>query len=236
MAQEPVDIELVLAVDMSISVDGTELDLQRQGFAAAFRDPAVIEAIRANAQGVAVSLVLWAGADQQRTVVDWQHLTDAVQPSLCRHDRPGAAGRPEYFGKTAIGSAMYFALQALDANAYERPPAQDRRVGRRPCQRGLQARAGPRLRGAVRRHDQGLAIINDEPYSGGILPQPCHRRTERLRPRRRRLPGLRRGHPPQAAARADAGETANIGGYAWRCANGAGSVFRAAVRRCIAND
>lgn len=48
-AQEAVDIELVLAVDMSISVDGSELDLQRQGLAAAFCDPAVIEAIRGNA-------------------------------------------------------------------------------------------------------------------------------------------------------------------------------------------
>ena len=73
-AQEPVDIELVLAVDMSISVDGGELDLQRQGLVAAFRDPAMIEAIRANAQGVAVSVVLWAGADQQRTVVDWARI------------------------------------------------------------------------------------------------------------------------------------------------------------------
>ena len=54
-AQEPVDIELVLAVDMSISVDGAEFDLQRQGLVAAFRDPTVIEAIRANAQGMKAS-------------------------------------------------------------------------------------------------------------------------------------------------------------------------------------
>ena len=44
-AAEPVDIELVLAADVSISVDGSELDLQRQGLAAAFRDPEVIDAI-----------------------------------------------------------------------------------------------------------------------------------------------------------------------------------------------
>ena len=42
---ESVDIELVLAVDVSISVDSLELDLQRQGLSAAFRDPAVIDAI-----------------------------------------------------------------------------------------------------------------------------------------------------------------------------------------------
>lgn len=64
VAAEAVDIELMLAVDVSISVDDAELALQRQGLAAAFRDPAVIEAIRANGQGVAVAVMLWAGSDQ----------------------------------------------------------------------------------------------------------------------------------------------------------------------------
>ena len=56
--------------------------------------------------------------------------------SLAFADTIDAALRvdPEYFGKTAIGSAMYFALQALDANALCRHPAQDRCLGRRPCQ------------------------------------------------------------------------------------------------------
>ena len=76
-----------------ISVDGPELDLQRGEFAAAFRDPAVVEAIRANAQGVAVSLVLWPGADQQRAVA-WTGsiVTDAsLEPDLRGNDRPSAA-------------------------------------------------------------------------------------------------------------------------------------------------
>lgn len=68
---------------------------------------------------MAVSLVLWAGAEQQRTVVDWHHLTDASSS----HAFAAAIDErlridPEFFGKTAIGSAMYFALKALDSNAY----------------------------------------------------------------------------------------------------------------------
>jgi hypothetical protein len=162
---QPVDIELVLAVDMSISVDGDELDLQRQGFAAAFRDPAVIAAIEANVQGVAVSVMLWAGAKQQRIVVDWAHLTDAPS-SLAFADRIDAALRvdPEYFGKTALGSALYVALESLDANVYggtrrKIDVSGDGRAneGFKPARvRDFAVLSGVTI--------NGLAIINDEPY------------------------------------------------------------------------
>ena len=59
--REPVDIELVLAVDVSGSVDGAEQELQRAGLVAAFRDPEVISAIAALPRGLAVALVAWAG-------------------------------------------------------------------------------------------------------------------------------------------------------------------------------
>jgi len=75
-AGEPVDIELVLAVDVSGSVDGAELALQREGLAAAFRDPEVIDAITALPRGVGVALVVWAGV--QETAVAWRRLTDSA--------------------------------------------------------------------------------------------------------------------------------------------------------------
>ena len=164
-AQEPVDIELVLAVDMSISVDGAELDLQRQGFVAAFRDPAVIEAIRANAQGVAISVVLWAGADQQRAVVGWQHLTDGPS-SLAFAATIDRALRvdPEFFGKTAIGSAMHFALRALDGNAFSGIRRKIDVSGDGHANEGFKperVRDFAVLSGVT---VNGLAIINDEPY------------------------------------------------------------------------
>lgn len=164
-AGEPVDIEIVLAVDASISVDGTELDLQRQGFAAAFRDPAVVDAIRANAQGVAVSLVLWAGAEQQRTVLGWTLLTDAAS-SLRFADAVDAALRvdPGFQGKTAIGDAMYFALRSLDANAYAGGRRKIDLSGDGHANEGFKpepVRDFAVLSGVT---VNGLAIINDEPY------------------------------------------------------------------------
>ena len=47
VAVEPVDVELVLAVDVSLSMSSDELDLQRAGYAAALTDSAVIKAIEA---------------------------------------------------------------------------------------------------------------------------------------------------------------------------------------------
>jgi hypothetical protein len=76
-ADVPVDLELVLAVDISRSVDDVEAKLQRQGYAAAFTDPRVIEAIQSGALGaIAVSYVEWAGTDYQRTMIDWFLIND----------------------------------------------------------------------------------------------------------------------------------------------------------------
>ena len=162
VAQEPVDIELVLAVDMSISVDGSELDLQREGFAAAFRDPAVIDAISANAQGVAVAVVLWAGADQQRTVVDWQHLTDAASSlAFATTSNQALWIDPEFFGKTAIGNAMYFALDALQADAYSGLRRKIDVSGDGRVNEGFEPAPVRDFSGVT---VNGLAIINDEPY------------------------------------------------------------------------
>jgi uncharacterized protein DUF1194 len=73
----PVDLELVLAVDISRSVDDEEARLQRQGYVAAFRDPRIVEAIRSGAIGsIAVAYVEWAGADHQRTMIDWLLIQD----------------------------------------------------------------------------------------------------------------------------------------------------------------
>jgi hypothetical protein len=76
-AEVPVDLELVLAVDISRSVDDVEARLQREAYVAAFRDRRVIEAIQSGALGaVAVSYVEWAGAEYQRTMIDWFLVND----------------------------------------------------------------------------------------------------------------------------------------------------------------
>ncbi len=70
---ETVDLELVLAVDVSLSMDDDEQRLQRDGYVAAFRDPSILNAIKSGAHGrIAVTYVEWAGSRLQSVVVPWQ--------------------------------------------------------------------------------------------------------------------------------------------------------------------
>jgi Protein of unknown function (DUF1194) len=67
-----VDLELVLAVDISLSMDEDELKLQRDGYIAAFRNPEIIEAIKSGPTGrIAATYVEWAGQRFQRIIVPW---------------------------------------------------------------------------------------------------------------------------------------------------------------------
>lgn len=115
-----VEIELVLAVDVSGSVDGSEQELQQTGLESAFRAPEVIDAIRALPNGLAVAVVAWAGAGQERTVVDWCHLTDGRSADAFAGRI--AAAFPvefEYAHKTAIGDALSWSMAALNGNGFD---------------------------------------------------------------------------------------------------------------------
>ncbi len=71
-AQQPVDLELVLAVDVSGSIDDFEANLQRQGYMSAVVHPRVLDAIESGLlQRIVVTYVEWSGDFNQRTVVDW---------------------------------------------------------------------------------------------------------------------------------------------------------------------
>lgn len=72
LAQTPVDLELVLAVDVSLSMDLDEQRLQRDGYVAAFRDPEVQKAITSGPHGrIAVTYMEWAGPPSQQVVIPW---------------------------------------------------------------------------------------------------------------------------------------------------------------------
>ncbi len=80
LAADPIDVdlELVLAVDVSHSMDFQELALQRDGYVAAFRHREVIDAILSGGLGrIAVSFVEWAGPGYQRVLVPWTILAGA---------------------------------------------------------------------------------------------------------------------------------------------------------------
>lgn len=115
LAQQPVELELVLAIDASGSVDAQEFDLQLRGIAAALQDPEVGAAIAAT-NGVAVSVVQWAGPSHQVQAIDWALLTDG--PSAAAHGATILAGGRQMFGETAIAQALQFAATLMDRNAY----------------------------------------------------------------------------------------------------------------------
>ena len=114
---QPVDLELVLAVDTSTSVDLQEFALQSQGLAEAFLHPDVVAAIRfAGTQGVAVTLVQWAGEARQAVAVDWHVVRDgrtAAELSAKISASPRAIR-----GLTDIAGAIGFAVDSIGANKY----------------------------------------------------------------------------------------------------------------------
>ena len=82
-AQEWVDVELVLAVDVSSSVDNDEYELQMRGLAEAFRNPDVLDAIRATGGGgIVVSLVQWSDNREQALAIDWTPVSDPSSAEL----------------------------------------------------------------------------------------------------------------------------------------------------------
>lgn len=73
-----VDLELVIAVDISGSVDDDEAALQRQGYVKAFRDPRVVDAILHGPRGaIAVTYVEWAGSHHQLPLIGWTLINSA---------------------------------------------------------------------------------------------------------------------------------------------------------------
>lgn len=103
-------LELILAVDVSGSVDEREFALQTEGMAAAFEDQRVIEAVQAQQDGVLVTLTQWSGASRQRQVTGWHLLEDAASMAAFA-DAIRAGGRAWRNYSTAIGEALYHALK-----------------------------------------------------------------------------------------------------------------------------
>lgn len=87
----PVDLELILAADVSGSVDSTDFALQRAGFEAAFRSAGVISAIESGAIG-SIAVTLWDFATNTAVAVNWSLITDAASSNAFA-DAVSLAGR-----------------------------------------------------------------------------------------------------------------------------------------------
>ena len=119
----PVDLALVLAVDVSESVDAEEYELQHEGIARAFESASLIEAIRGGKRGAVEVLVLeWSDRDKQVVTVDWTRVADP--PSAKDFAAKVRASRRSSNGLTAIGDA----LAAAYANFARLEDEADRRV------------------------------------------------------------------------------------------------------------
>jgi len=118
LAQEvDVDLELVLAVDVSRSMDPAEQELQKAGYVAALKHPEVIAAIRSGFLGrIAVTYVEWAGPAAQEIVLGWS-LLDGAESAGAFAD--GLADRPvSYMRATSISGALAFAATLFDGNGF----------------------------------------------------------------------------------------------------------------------
>ncbi|MGE5203903.1 MAG: DUF1194 domain-containing protein [Acidobacteriota bacterium] len=113
-----VDLQLVLAVDASGSVSADRFDLQKQGYADAFVNPRVLEAIRSGTHGsIAVTMVHWTGPDLQVQVVEWTRIDDAS--SAARFAAAvAAAPRALYGGGTSISGAIDHAASLFEPSPF----------------------------------------------------------------------------------------------------------------------
>lgn len=106
----PVDVELILAVDVSRSVDPEEQELQFSGYEAAFRDPKLIEGIMGGPVGaIACMMFTWSDWHIQNVVVPWT-LLDSAQGAHGFADAVAAAPRKTWL-YTSISGAMDFAAK-----------------------------------------------------------------------------------------------------------------------------
>ena len=116
-AAEPVDLELVLAVDVSLSMSPMELDIQRDGYAAALTHDRVLQAIAEGAYGkIAVTYFEWAGTTSHRVVVPWTIIAnraDAERVAAKLSAQPANSAR-----RTSIAAALGFGADLFAESQY----------------------------------------------------------------------------------------------------------------------
>ena len=162
--RQAVDLELVLAVDVSSSVDDEEYFLQMYGLAQAFRHPDVLAAIRnSGSGGVAVSLVQWSDSRKHAVAVDWTLVRDAASAAAFA-DGVLTAPRLVVGGQTSIGGAIRFAIRELETNAYEGARRTIDLSGDGRANAGAPPERARRAAVDAGIVVNGLAIRNEEPF------------------------------------------------------------------------
>jgi Protein of unknown function (DUF1194) len=116
--KEEVDVELVLAVDVSYSMDLEEQRLQREGYIKALTSPDVLKAIQQGQAGkIAVTYFEWAGATLQRTVVPWQ-VIDGPETADAFVAKLAAAPISRWY-RTSVSGAILYGLEQFENNGFD---------------------------------------------------------------------------------------------------------------------
>jgi uncharacterized protein DUF1194 len=120
---ETVDLLLILAADVSRSIDDVEFNLQRKGYAAAITDPQVLHAIVGGRHhAIAVAFIEWSGAADQNVVVDWTVVRDEEAAGSVAATM--LAAPRSFLGRTSISAVIDFAMERFAAA----PADSDKRI------------------------------------------------------------------------------------------------------------
>jgi hypothetical protein len=112
-----VDVELILAVDVSYSMDLDELAVQREGYAQAIVSKEFLQALKAGPTGkIAVTYFEWAASNDQKIIIPWRVIdgpetADAVASEIMKTPVRRAS-------RTSISGAINFAMPLFDENPY----------------------------------------------------------------------------------------------------------------------
>jgi hypothetical protein len=159
------DLQIVLAADVSRSIDDGEFDLQRKGYAAALTDPRVLTAIQGRAKGaLGVCFVEWSGEEEQQVVVDWTEIRDEEDAASVA---AAISGRAAFLhGRTSISAAIDFSMARFATAKWQAA----RRIidisgdGTNNSGRSITDARDQAIASGVTIN--GLAIVNDRPNLG----------------------------------------------------------------------
>lgn len=117
-AVEPVDVVLVLAVDVSRSMSDSELDIQREGYASAIRHPDVIAAIKQGAYGrIAVAMFEWAADFRKSDVFGWTLVENSADADALAQIILGTPAIGQ--NRTSISGAIRRGIELIESSPYE---------------------------------------------------------------------------------------------------------------------
>ena len=201
---QQVDLKLVIATDVSRSINDEEATIQREGMAEAFNSPEVVKAIQSGALGrIAVAMLDWSSPEFNRVVLDWTIIdgkNSAAEFAEQVRNAPRTPGR-----RTSISGAIEMGALMLEAS--EKNIVATRRVidvsGDGPNNDGRPLSETHKEVIAPEDHHQRPADHGRErqrllPEPGQIFRRLRRRRHRRVRRRRAQLQGFRRGDAAQA--------------------------------------